>query len=196
MTKLIAGMSMSLDGYVADPADGIDEVFAWYSSGDVAVEAPTGAMAFTVSAASARVVHDRWDNIGAFLSGRRTSNLAGAWGGRHPMDVPAYVVTHSVPEGWPAESAMLTFVTDGLEKAVELAKRAAGNKAVSVAGADVIQQCAEAGLLDELDLDVAPVLLGKGIRLFDNLTKTMWLDDPDVVQGEGVTHLHYRVRSA
>jgi dihydrofolate reductase len=100
-----------------------------------------------------------------------------------------------MPDGWPRPDATVTLVTDGLESAVEQAKAAAGDKMVGVGGADVAQQCLNAGYLDRIRVNLVPVLLGEGIPFFANLTGTpVKLEDPRVVEGEGVTHLDYRVR--
>jgi len=111
--------------------------------------------------------------------------------------VPAFVVTHEVPEGWPRPGSTVQFVTDGIESAVAQAKAAAGPKSVGVHGARTIQQCLDAGLLDEIQVDLAAVLLGRGVRLFDHLANApVVLGDPTVVAGVGVTHLRYPVRTA
>jgi dihydrofolate reductase len=198
MSKLVAIMSMSLDGYVADPNDGVGEVFDWYmNSGDVAFD--TGGsdpMTFRVSAPSAVHLRSLWSELGAVLTGRRTFEVAEGWGGNHAWG-PAFVVTHQIPAGWPRPDSTVHFVTDGLESAVKQAKAAAGGKAVGVHGADTIQQLLNAGHLDELHIDIAAVLLGSGIRLFDHLAGTpAVLDNPTVIPGVGVTHLRYRVRRA
>ena len=195
MSKLIALMSMSLDGYVADAEDGVGEVFDWYTSGDVEIR--TGGsdpMTFRVSEQSAEHVRTLTSRLGAVLTGRRTFEVAEGWGGNHAWG-PAFVLTHDVPDGWPRPDSTVHFVTDGLESAVRQAKAAAGGKDVGVHGADTIQQLLNAGLLDELSVDVAALLLGSGVRLFDHLTSTpAVLGDPTVVQGVGVTHLRYPVR--
>lgn len=194
MSKLIAIMSMSLDGYVADKQDGVAEVFDWYFSGEVEFEAGgADAMTFHLSPPSAhhykRLVHE----LGAVLTGRRTFEVAQGWGGNHGWG-PAFVLTHAIPDGWPKPNSTVHFVTDGLESAVKQAKAAAAGKAVGVHGADTIQQCLNAGLLDELQIDVAAVLLGSGIRLFDQLANTPYrLGTPTVISGIGVTHLRYPV---
>ena len=198
MSKVIAIMSMSLDGYVADPNDGVDEVFDWYfTSGDV--EFPAGgadAMTFKVSPPSAEHLRALWAELGAVLTGRRTFDRAGGWGGNHAWG-PAFVLTHDIPAGWPRPNSTVHFVTDGLESAVRQAKAAAAGKAVGVHGADTIQQLLNAGLLDELSVDIAPVLLGSGVRLFDHLAGTPTvLGNPTVIAGAGVTHLRYPVRKA
>ena len=198
MSKVIAIMSMSLDGYVADANDGVGEVFDWYfNSGDVAFD--TGGadpMTFKVSAPSAVHLRALWSELGAVLTGRRTFEVAQGWGGNHAWG-PAFVLTHQIPDGWPRPGSTVHFVTDGLESAVKQAKAAAAGKSVGVHGADTIQQLLNAGLLDELHIDVSAVLLGSGVRLFDHLAGTpAVLGNPTVIAGVGVTHLRYPVRKA
>ena len=198
MSKVVALMSMSLDGFVADRNDGVGEVFAWYmSSGDV--EFNTGGsdpMTFHVSKPSAEHLKALWKELGAVLTGRRTFEVAEGWGGNHAWG-PAFVLTHQIPAGWPRPDSTVHFVTDGIESAVKQARAAAAGKSVGVHGADTIQQLLNAGLLDEIHIDVAALLLGSGVRLFDNLAGTpAFLDDPTVIHGAGVTHLRYAVRKA
>ncbi len=196
MAKVVAIMSMSLDGFIADSSDGVSEVFSWYfNSGDVEVRAGgSEPMTFKVSAASAEHVREVTSQFGAVLTGRRTFDKAEGWGGTHAWG-PAFVLTHHVPDGWPRPDSTVHFVTDGLESAVEQARAAAGGKSVGVHGADTIQQLLNADLLDEIDVDLAAVLLGSGIRLFDRLSRTpRLLANPTVVAGVGVTHLRYAVR--
>lgn len=196
MSKLIAIMSMSLDGFVATPGDDVSEVFDWYfNSGDVEVDTGGGdPMTFRVSPASAGHIRDLTGSLGAVLTGRRTFDKAEGWRGNHAWG-PAFVLTHSVPAGWPKPGSTVTFVTDGLESAVRQARTAAGDKAVGVHGADTIQQLLNASLLDEISVDIAAIFLGAGIRLFDHLSSAK-LGDPSVVQGVGVTHLRYPVLKA
>ena len=196
MSKLIAIMSMSLDGYVADPNDGVAEVFDWYvASGDV--EFHTGGsdpMTFKVSGPSAEHLRSLWSELGSVLTGRRTFDVAHGWNGNHAWG-PAFVMTHQIPPGWPRPDSTVNFVTDGIGSAVAQAKAAAHGKSVGLHGADTIQQCLNAGLLDELHVDLAAVLLGSGVRLFDHLSATPpGLGNPTVTQGVGVTHLRYQVR--
>jgi dihydrofolate reductase len=201
MGKVIALMSMSLDGYVADANDGVDEVFNWYvSSGDVEVATAgmtDSGMTFHVSPPSADHLRSLIAEVGAMLTGRCTFDRAAGWDGRHPWGIPAFVVTHHVPDGWTRHGSTLEFVTDGIESAVARAKSAAGPKAVGVHGAQTIQQCLDAGLLDEIQIDLAAVLLGAGVRLFDHLANTpAVLGNPTVVTGVGVTHLRYPVHTS
>ena len=198
MSKVVALMSMSLDGYVADANDGVAEVFDWYFSGDVEVPMPSTSsdMTFRVSPQSAVHVRDLMAEIGAMLTGRRTFDRAGGWDGQHPWGIPAFVVTHQVPDGWPRPGSTVHFVTDGIESAVARANTAAGPKSVGVHGAATIQQLLNAGLLDEIHVDLAAVLLGEGVRLFDHLANTpVVVGNPTVVAGVGVTHLRYPVHT-
>lgn len=196
MSKVIAIMSMSLDGYVADLNNGVAEVFDWYfTSGEIEIN--TGgadAMTFKVSKPSAEHIRGLTSSLGAVLTGRRTFEVARGWGGNHAWG-PAFVLTHQIPGGWPRQNSNVHFVTDGIESAVKQAKAAAGGKSVGVHGADTIQQLLNAGILDEISVDIASVLLGAGVRFFDHLVGTpSVLGNPTVIPGVGVTHLRYPVR--
>src|SRR6476646_6756698 len=117
MSKVVAIMSMSLDGYVADLEDGVAEVFDWYTSGDV--EFHTGGsdpMTFMVSEASAEHLRGLTSGLGAMLTGRRTFEAAQGWGGNHAWG-PAFVLAHQVPDGWPRPDSTVSFVSDGIESA-------------------------------------------------------------------------------
>jgi dihydrofolate reductase len=198
MSKVVAIMSMSLDGYVADRNDGVAEVFDWYtSSGDVEFDTGGGdPMTFRVSEPSAEHLRRLWSELGAVLTGRRTFEVAQGWGGNHAWG-PAFVLTHQIPAGWPKPNSTVHFVTAGLESAVKQAKAAAAGKSVAVHGADTIQQLLNAGLLDEIHVDIAALLLGSGVRLFDHLAGTpAVLGNPTVIAGVGVTHVRYPVRRA
>lgn len=198
MSKVIAIMSMSLDGYVADLNDGVAEVFDWYfNSGNVEFDAGgADPMTFSVSAPSAEHIRGLWSELGAVLTGRRTFDKAQGWGGNHAWG-PAFVLTHHIPAGWPRAGSTVHFVTDGIESAVKQAKVAAAGKSVGVHGADTIQQLLNAGLLDEIQVDVVALLLGSGVRLFDRLVGApVVLGNPKVMQGVGVTHLRYPIPKA
>jgi dihydrofolate reductase len=199
--KVILDITMSLDGFIAGPndgperplGDGGERLFAWYFSGDIDYRMPSATMTFKVSPASAEVFQEV-QTIGALVTGRRTFDIANAWGGRHPVDVPVFVVTHTVPQEWVYEGSPFTFVTDGVESAVEQAKAVAGDKTVGVGAASIAQQCINAGLLDEVQIHLAPVLLGNGIRLFDHLgTEPIELESTRVIDAPDVTHLRFRV---
>lgn len=198
MSKLIAIMTMSLDGYVADHNGSVAEVMNWYmTSGDTEVQ--TGGsdpMTLNMSDASARQYRDLVSELGSVLTGRRTFETADGWGGNHAWG-PAFVLTHHVPDGWPRPNSTVNFVTNGVESAVEQAKAAAAGKSVGVHGADTIQQLLNAGLLDEIHVDIAAILLGSGVRLFDHLAHTpAVLGNPTVIAGVGVTHLRYSLGKA
>lgn len=204
MSKVVLELSMSLDGFIAGPndnpdnglGDGGDALFKWYSSGDTDFPLPGTEMVFKISRASAEFLRPSWMNIGASVTGRRTFDIAHGWGGNPPGGAEAsyFVVTHMVPGEWVTPGSPFTFVTDGVESAVRQAKNAAGEKNVDLMGASIAQQCLKAGLLDEIQIDLAPVLLGGGIRLFDHLdTAPIELQPLAVVQGLDVTHLRYRV---
>ncbi|VVJ24501.1 Dihydrofolate reductase homolog [Amycolatopsis camponoti] len=194
MADVIANMSMSLDGFVADPQDRIDHLFGWFGSGDVEVPTAVEWATFKTSEASAKMLRDAMDNVGALIAGRHLFDITQGWGGQHPMGVPVFVVTHEPPADWPHPDAPFTFVTDGVESAVEQAKKAAGDKNVAVASTKIAQQCLNLGLLDGIQVDLVPVLLGSGVRFFDDLDTTTMLTGPEVVEGTGVTHLSYRVK--
>ncbi len=203
MGKVVAGHTMSLDGFIAGPNDGPEHplgeggmrLFDWYSSGDTDYVVPSGEMTFKVSSQSAELLREVFAGFGALVTGRRTFDITNGWGGRHPVgDVPIFVVTHSVPEGWDYEGSPFTFVTDGVESAVEQARTAAGEKDVVVGAASLVQQCLKAGLLDEVHVDLVPVLLGGGVRLFDHLgTEHIELERIRLVEAPDVTHMTFRV---
>jgi dihydrofolate reductase len=196
MSKVTTGATMSLDGYIAD-ADhgGFEYLFKWYGAGDV--EVPTGNpnMTFKVSAASADHLRRLNEGLGALVVGRRLYDMTNAWGGRHPMDLTTVVVTHRRPDDRPEDDENFVFVTDGIEDAVARAKEIAGDKDVGVNGGEIARQCFDAGLLDEVHVDLVPVFLGSGIPLLGPIKDApAELEGPiSAVEGKGVTHLSYRV---
>jgi dihydrofolate reductase len=202
MSKVIVELSMSLDGFVAGPndgpenglGDGGERLFQWYSSGDTALPLPGTDMVFKISRASAELLREEWDMLGAMVAGRRMFDIAHAWGGNPPGGGPCFIVTHTAPQEWIKEGSPFTFVTDGVESAIRQAKKAAGDKNVAVSSASIMQQCIKAGLLDEIHIDLAPVLLGGGVRLFDNLgAAAIELESTRVIETPDVTHLRYRI---
>lgn len=193
MGKVTAGFSMSLDGFVADEDDGVDRVFKWYSIGDTTREVQSGDGSFTLSAEGAEYIEEAGQVAGVLVSARRTFDIANAWGGRHPMGVPVVVVTHSAPEEWAEkEGSPFTFVTDGVPSAIAKAREIAGDKDVVVGAPSVTQQCLKLGLLDEVHIDLVPLLLGKGVRLFD-LEAPIDLVVTAASGNRHVTHLTYRL---
>ena len=129
--------------------------------------------------------------VGAMLTGRRTFERASSRAAS-TRGMCRFRRHHHVPDGWPRPESTVQFVTDGIESAVARAKSAADPKSVGVHGAQTIQQCLDARLLDEIHIDLAAVLLGAEVRLFDHLANTpVVLGNPTVVTGVGVTHLRY-----
>lgn len=195
MGKVIVDLSVSLDGFIAGTGDGMEaplgrggeRLFAWMNagSGEERYE-------FRPPPAS-KVIVDEWvSECGAMISGRRTFDIARGWAGGHPIDAPIFVLTHEAPTHgeW---SPRVTFVTEGLDRALELAQEAAGDKLVSVCAAEITQQLLREGKLDEVRVSVTPCLLGGGVRLFDHLDGPIDLEQIRVIESEGVTHLRYRV---
>jgi dihydrofolate reductase len=202
MGKVIVELSMSLDGFVAGPNDGPEQplgeggerLFQWYSSGDTAFPLPGTDMVFKISRASAELLREEWDNLGAMVAGRRMFDIAHAWGGNPPGGGPCFIVTHTVPQEWVKSGSPFTFVTDGVESAIRQAKQAAGDKNVGASSASIAQQCLKLGLLDEIQIDLAPILLGGGVRLFDHLgTAPIELENIGVIATPSVTHLKFRI---
>lgn len=191
-----AGFSMSLDGFIAGPNDDVQRVFAWMFSGDTNLQVSIGdeEMDLKLSEQSAEQYEEMTQAVGAIVSGRRMFDVAGAWGGKHPMNVPVIVVTHHIPREWVKEGSPFTFVTDGVESALAKAREIAGEKNIGVGGADIARQCLKLGLLDEIQIDLVPVLLGRGVRLFEYLgIEPIELERTGVIESPGVTHLSFRV---
>jgi len=201
MGKVTFNMTVSLDGFVAGPndgpenglGDGGDGLFNWYFSGDTEVLMSEGVPPLKVSKQSAELMREAFSKIGAGVWGRRTFDIAHAWGG-HPPGSPAFIVTHNVPQEWVKEGSPFIFVTDGVESAISQAKKAAGDKDVVICTANILQQALKAGLVDEIYVDLAPILIGGGVSLFDHLgIGPVNLECIQVIQTKDVIHLGYRV---
>jgi dihydrofolate reductase len=197
MARVIGELSMSLDGFIADNDDKVGPLFDWYGNGPV--ETPTALAdrwTFRTSPASAGYLQEAMQNIKAMIAGRRLFDVGG-WGENGmPFGVPIFVVTHSVPAGWPRPEWPLpvTFVTGGVRSAVEQASAVASPDGwIGVGGPNIIQQCLREGLLDEVRVSLVPAFLGTGIRFFDGVGPAL-LDGPAVIEGDRVTHLIYQVR--
>jgi len=197
MSATVLYMSMSLDGFIAGPnegpgnglGDGGHRLHEWALSG---ADGDRKAMS-RLTGVDGQVV-DEFMATGAIVAGRGTFEPAGGWGGDHHDGVPIWVFSRHEPgldvEQWP----LVTYVDD-VRTAMTEAKRAAGDRNVLVHGAATAQLALAAGLLDELEIHLVPVLLGQGRRLFDNLDpEQIELERTRVLEGNGVTHLHYRVR--
>ena len=197
MGKVTAGATMSIDGYIAGPHEtGFDLLFRWYGNGDVEIpSASPDVPPPRISAASAELIKPEWENTGALVVGRHLYDMTNAWGGRHPMNVTTVVLTHRRPDDRPEDDENFVFVTTGIEDAVAKAREIAGDKDVGVNGGEIARQCFDAGLLDEVHVDLVPVFLGSGIPLLGMIKYApVELDGPiSVTQGKGVTHLGYRV---
>ncbi|HEX6674241.1 MAG TPA: dihydrofolate reductase family protein [Actinomycetes bacterium] len=195
MGSVVMQASMSLDGYIADPSDNVGPLFDWYGNGDVEFTGADPDRVFRVSAASADYLRSAWANVTAGVIGRRLFDLTNGWNGRPPVGEAVFVVTHRPPTDWDFPEAPFTFVTDGVASAVAQAKAAAGDKDLSVTPGNVGGQALQAGLVDEVRVDLVPVVLGAGVRYFgDYAGSPLLLENPEVVHGDRVTHLHYRLR--
>ncbi len=201
MGKVVFNMTVSIDGFVAglndNPENGLgdggERLFTWYFGGDTEILLSEGTPVLKVSAQSAALLRDNIKTFGAGIWGRKTFDIAHGWGG-HPPGAPAFVLTHTVPTEWVYEGSPFTFVSDGIESAVRQARAVAGEKDVVLCTASVLQQALNAGLVDELHLDVVPVLLGRGVRLFDHLQiSPQDLEIVHAIPAPGVTHLCYRL---
>jgi dihydrofolate reductase len=194
MGKIFSHMTMSLDGYIADPDDQVGELFDWYEAGDVTVPTPNKDITFHVDEDSAEVLRELTENTGALVCGRRLFDIAKGWNDNHPAGCPVVVVTHRLPADAALKWPRTTFV-DGVESAVTRARQIAGDKDVTIASANLIQQALTYGLLDEVCISLVPVLFGEGISYFSKLHRGhQLLEDPVVVQGRRSLHLRYPVR--
>jgi dihydrofolate reductase len=197
MTKVLAGITTSVDGYIAGPDDGPakglgedgERLHYWVFGGPWSYDAePRG----EATGEDAAWLQEAMGRIGAVVAGRWTYEAARHWGDKNPWGLPLFIVTHR-PEEEPAGGAF-TFV-DGVEAAVERAREAAGGKDVHVmGGADVIRQALAAGLVDELTIIVAPVVLGGGKRLFDGFDQSLDLEHIGFRQSPLATFIDYRVK--
>jgi dihydrofolate reductase len=194
MSKLIVYMSMSLDGFIAGPGDdepgrglgvGGEPLHSWLTDDG----AHPDQLRPTTPANAA--VFDGMLSTGAVLIGRRSWELANSWNGDHHDGVPIFVVTHTEPD-FPAPGHG-RWVTDDLATAVAAAKAAAGDRDVMTHGATLVQALLREGLVDELAIAIAPVLLGEGRRLFDDLPGVRRLHLLESAEGVGAVHLRYRV---
>ncbi len=197
MGKVVASFSVSMDGCIAGPDDGPDQplgvggsrLFDWWTAGTEPLDddARFAPLPESRQAASAQL------SCGAVITGRRTFDLAHGWGGRHPTGAPFFLLTHRLPDRWVGPGTEGTVVEGGIVEALAQAKKAAGDRDVAVGAADVAGQFLAAGLLDELNCNLVPVVLGGGVRLFDGARVTD-LECLGVVPAVGVTHLRFAVR--
>jgi dihydrofolate reductase len=196
MTRVVAAITISLDGCVTGPNDGPgrglgeggERLHYWVFGGPWSyAEEPKG----EATGADKEYLDEGLGRAGAVVVGRNMYEAAGAWGGSNPFGVPLFVVTHR-PEDQPAEGGF-TFV-NALDEAIDRAREAAGGQDISVGGgADVIRQALRAGYVDELSISIAPVILGGGKRLFEGFDESMNLEHVRVLQSPLATHIDYRV---
>jgi dihydrofolate reductase len=197
MSKVVLYMSMSVDGFITGPNDGREHglgvhgerLHDWLSDGGV------DPGSYRPADGPNATVFDEMMATGAVIVGRRTFEFAGGWAGDHHDGVPIFVLTRAAPEK-PAPGHA-RYVTEGIESCVTQARAAAGGRDILLHGAAAAQACLRAGLLDEMELHLIPVLLGQGRRLFDNLPpEHVELELLRALDGPGVQHLRYRVRKA
>jgi dihydrofolate reductase len=202
MSKVVADITMSLDGFITAPDDrpgqGLGEggecLHNWVMGGPWSYDGPR----FNPIDVDRGVLERAMGSIGAGIIGRWMFDVTGGWGGQPPggPDARYFVLTHSVPPEWADRKSPFTFVTDGIDSALAQARAVAGDKDVGIGGgANVIQQYLAAGLVDELRLHVAPVLLGAGKPLFANLgDRPIELERTEVVESPYASHLFFNVR--
>jgi dihydrofolate reductase len=196
MTKVAAGITVSLDGYITGPNDGParglgeggERLHYWVFGGPWSYdEEPRG----EPTGADKELLDEAMGRVGAVIGGRNTYESAGAWGGQNPFGVPFFIVTHR-PEDEPP-GAGFSFV-DGLDEALARAREAAGGKDVHVmGGADLIRQALASGQVEELTITIAPVVLGGGKRLFEGFDESLDLEHLALRQSPFATHITYRV---
>ncbi|NGO77885.1 dihydrofolate reductase [Streptomyces sp. YC504] len=190
MSKVVMQNVVSVDGFIADKNDDPGPLFEWYANGDVDLGGP----GLRVSKVSAAYVKPVWDGIGTLVIGRHLFDLTNGWEGKPPTGRHVVVVSHRPkPDGWHPE-APYHFEGD-VTRALAKAKELAGEGNVGVAAGDVGGQALALGLVDEIAMDVVPVVFGSGKRYFGTVDAQHLLEDPHVViQGDRVLHLAYRVR--
>ncbi len=203
--QVFVEISMSLDGFIAGPndspenglGDGGEELHEWVTK-LASWREPHGLEGGEVGGDS-EILDEAFKRQGAIILGRRMFDNAHGWGDVPPFHIPVFVLTHKSREKLEKKGGTtFTFVTDGIESALERARAATGDKDVGIAGgAETIQQFLAAGLLDEIQIHVAPIFLGGGVRLFGELDPTkIALEKTRVIDSPGVTHLKYRVSSS
>jgi dihydrofolate reductase len=182
---------VSVDGFIADTHDDVGPLFEWYFNGEAEI---VDGGPFKVSQASAGYVRPMWERIGSTVIGRHLFDLTNGWEGSPPAGEHIVVVSHRPrPEGWHPEASCRFF--DDVAAAIAAAKDLAGARDVAVAAGDVGAQALALGLIDEVAMDVVPVVFGSGKRYFGAIDAQHLLEDPDlVIQGRRVLHLRYPVR--
>lgn len=191
MTQVIANMAMSIDGFIADPEGGCDDLFGFYENGDVELVFADGWPSFHMYEPSATLMREAVGRVGCHVMGRDLYDMTNGWGGHPGNEAPIVVVTHHAPDQHP-DGVPYHFVA-GIEPAIAQARELAGDLDVSIAGGTLARQALDAGLLDVIDVSLVPVVLGAGIPWFAGSQGPVRLCDPVVHEGRGVTHLRYEV---
>jgi dihydrofolate reductase len=189
MGKVVLDMSMSLDGFIAGPKVGKE-----YPMGIHGENLHTWIFSTPKDKVDADVEHEMFANTGAVILGNRTFEVGVDLWGDVPFPAPSFVLTHKGRETLVKKSGAFTFVTDGIESALQQACAVAGDKDVRLMGADVAQQFLAAGLIDEIQINHVPILLGDGVRLFEQLgARNSRLEKDRVLDSPHATHIRYRV---
>jgi len=197
MGKVVVAASVSLDGFVAYPDDDPGPLFDWYEAGDVEVANHGDLPPFHLTPTSADYWRAWTSQLGCLVVGRHLFDITDGWKGVHPLGVPFVVLTHEVPSDWPhAHTGNARFVTEGIAAAIATAQGVAGERTVGVAAGTVGGQALAAGLVDEVALDLVPVVFGEGHRYFADVDPAaVRLGDPTVViPSTRVTHLVFPVQ--
>jgi dihydrofolate reductase len=191
MSTVMMHAVVSVDGFIADAEDQVGPLFDWYFNGQTEI---VEGGPFKVSTISAEYVRPMWASIGSTVIGRHLFDLTNGWEGSPPAGEHVVVVSHRPkPHGWHPE-ASYDFV-DNVADAIAGARTRAGKRIVAVAAGDVGGQALALGLVDEVAMDVVPVVFGSGKRYFGSFHAEQLLEDPHtVIQGDRVLHLRYRVR--
>jgi dihydrofolate reductase len=194
MGTVYVDISMSLDGFIARSNDDVDPLHEWLY-GLTGFREPHGMEGGTTDPDS-EVIDEAMNRSGAVILGRRMYELAEGWGDNPPFHKPVFVLTHQPREPLVKEGGTtFTFVTDGAESALAQARAVAGDRDISIGGgANTVQQYLDAGLVDEMQIHIVPVLLGAGIRLFEGIgPELVKLETTRVIESPAVTHLRFRV---
>lgn len=194
--RVVTSASMSLDGFVAHPDNDPGALFDWYDAGDVEIVNAGSLPPFHLTRESADYWQGWTRELGCLVVGRTLFDITDGWSGEHPLGVPFVVVTHEAPSDWAhAHTGNAHFVTDGIAAAIARAKEIAGDGTVGVAAGTIAGQALAAGLIDEVAIDLVPIVLGAGHRYFADIDPAdVRLGDPTVViPARRVTHLRFPV---
>ena len=192
MSTVITHAVMSVDGFIADDQDEVGPLFDWYFNGDVPLPGSPG---MKVSPASGEYVTGMWASIGVIVMGRRMFDLTNGWEAKPPTGDHVVVVSHRPrPADWHPEASHYHFATD-VTQGIARARELAGDRVVAICAGDVAGQALALGLVDEVAMDVVPVVFGSGRRYFGSIDGQVLMEEPStVIPGDRVLHLRYPVR--